>query len=305
MLFCFQTVDRLSLYLFRLWSRLCVALAWISIWSLYNSPSASLVNRWSCCTMWSFQMTFLWKTWVSILQFDWYVCYNAMTDRCKLLTCLDERLLDSTRYWYPQNRETAWRPHSCRQLKDLVLPLIDIDQEEQQRIRRNMAKCIGFIGTSILHRRHSLCGFDVTKDCVIDLQHGLSSNPLTHDFEALLVIIKDSDDDYDSESRSVDMVQDISDQLNCMPWTSGKWWFFSVGGLGALHVTYHAQYQLDVNIRPIVGCFSHRRRMSRVHNTISRTTEECFSVLSDILSFFIAFFIQNSKESKSYGILER
>lgn len=77
---------------------------------------------------------------------------------------------------------------------------------------------------SILHRLHPLYGFDVTKDCVIDLQHGSPLNPVKHEFGALLQLLEassGSDAESDVESRNRNVVQDISDHLDCIPWTSG------------------------------------------------------------------------------------
>lgn len=131
---------------------------------------------------------------------------------------------ESTRYVYPNCRETAWQPHPCRQLQELIQPLDQVDQEERHGIRKSLAKTVGFKGTSIMHRLNSLYGFDLTKDFVIDLQHGLPLNPVKHEFEALLTHLERTDSS-DSESHleadNTNLIQVIDDQLQCFPWTSG------------------------------------------------------------------------------------
>ena len=164
---------------------------------------------------------------MSILSVDRYVTgHSVCYCRPYVHHCfgLGERVPDSTRYCYCNNRETEWRPHPCRQLDDLIQPLNEIDQEERMSIRQNLAKNIGFNGTSILHRLHPLYGFDITKDFVIDLQHGLPLNPVKHEFEAILALLETADNsnaESHGESGKRNVVQVISDDLDCVPWTSG------------------------------------------------------------------------------------
>lgn len=131
-----------------------------------------------------------------------------------------ERIPESTKYCYPDYRKTTWLPLQCQQLEELIDPLSEIDQEEWQSIKKNLAKEIGFKGTSILHRLHPLYGFDLTKDFVIDLQHGLPLNPVKHEFEALLNLL-DADEDSMSETGRLNTVQAMNDSLDSFPWSSG------------------------------------------------------------------------------------
>jgi hypothetical protein len=77
-------------------------------------------------------------------------------------------------------------PNAARKFSDIIEELDVIDQEERQSIRKELSKKVGFKGMCLLHRLNPLYGFDVTKDFVIDLQHGLPLNPVKHEFEALI-----------------------------------------------------------------------------------------------------------------------
>jgi hypothetical protein len=105
---------------------------------------------------------------------------------CQFCHLTGERVPDSTHYCYPDCRQTAWMPNAARKFSDIIEELDVIDQEERQSIRKELLKKVGFRGTSLLHRLNPLYGFDVTKDFVIDLQHGLPLNPVKHEFEALI-----------------------------------------------------------------------------------------------------------------------
>ena len=99
--------------------------------------------------------------------------------------------LDSTHYCYPDCRQTAWSPYPSRNIDELVHALDIIDQKERCSTRQQLSKETGFKGTSIFHRLNPLYGFDVTKDFVIDLQHGLPLNPVKHEFEAIRALMAD------------------------------------------------------------------------------------------------------------------
>jgi hypothetical protein len=142
----------------------------------------------------------------------------------KFLFIAGERLPESTHYCYPDWLRTAQFPYPLRNVSELLDNLDVIDQEERRSIRQELSKAVCFKGISILHRINSLYGFDMTKDFVIDLQHGLPLSPVKHEFEVLPAYLEDR---HNPERKGMGVcwgrrvVNDISDRLDAMAWTSG------------------------------------------------------------------------------------
>ena len=122
----------------------------------------------------------------------------------------------SKHYYYGNYCKVARYPAEKRQLSPEFLESLDsLDQEERQTVRRSRAKELGFKGTTVLHRFHSLYGFDLTRDFVIDAQHGLPLGVVKHDFHLTF----DETDELDQDSHQKSKI--LSERLSSFPWTAG------------------------------------------------------------------------------------
>ena len=83
-----------------------------------------------------------------------------------------------------------------------------VDSEERTSVRTSMSRECGFTGLSILHRLHSLYGFNTLNDLVFDAMHNvpmnIASNHLHHYLNEGLVT-----------------AQQLEDGLKQIEWTPG------------------------------------------------------------------------------------
>ena len=128
--------------------------------------------------------------------------------------------LGSNHYYYGNYRKSARYSAEKRQLHpEFLASLASLDQEERQTVRQSCAKELGFKGTTILHQFYHLYGFDLTKDFVIDAQHGLPLGVVKHDFHLMFDEAKEMDTGHVTSSQKFKL---LSDRLALFPWTAGK-----------------------------------------------------------------------------------
>lgn len=84
-----------------------------------------------------------------------------------------------------------------------------VEVEDRISVRATLAKESGFTGLSILHRLHSLYGFDVLHDTVYDAMHNVPLNVASHHLHYYF-------------DKGILSRQEVEVRLKAMPWTPGK-----------------------------------------------------------------------------------
>ena len=88
-----------------------------------------------------------------------------------------------------------------------------IEEEERPSVHSAIAKEKGFTGLSILHRilhrLHTLYGFDILRDCVYDEMHNIPLNVVKHHLQHYL-------------DTGIIAHGELEKRLRAMPWTPGN-----------------------------------------------------------------------------------
>ena len=97
-------------------------------------------------------------------------CGKSPCRRCKCgSSCAST---ESNTYYYGDYHKASRFPWPTRILDEKILQ--EINEEERVSVANTTSQAVGFTGLSILFRLNRLYGFDIQRDCVIDVMHTVS-----------------------------------------------------------------------------------------------------------------------------------
>lgn len=112
-------------------------------------------------------------------------------------------------YYYGDARKMCRDPPETRELKKELPVMLSIAAEDVQSLRRASSKMTGYTGLSILHRFHSLFGFDVIRDLVFDEMHNLPLNVARQHLRRYV-------------NEKLFDTKEVQRRLQNIPWTAGE-----------------------------------------------------------------------------------
>lgn len=110
---------------------------------------------------------------------------------------------EATTYYYGDYRRAARYPWSRRTINEDILQEI----EERASVATLRSQEVGFTGLSILYRLTRLYGFDIQRDCIIDVMHTVSLGIIKHH---LTYILNDEETNRNA----------LQERLKKFPWSS-------------------------------------------------------------------------------------
>ena len=112
-------------------------------------------------------------------------------------------------YYYTEYFQQSRFSSDQKSVLDCLQQLREIEEEERETIKQEVAKQTGYTGLSLLHRLYPLCGFVHDKDLVFDEMHTIQLNVVKRALSVLL-----------GPDQGIAW-QTVGARLDAIPWTRG------------------------------------------------------------------------------------